>query len=1216
MKKHYTPLRATLTVLALCIGMLSRAQDAAEPAAEQYVEKTSPTVYHAMTNRRVLAGPYCTVNSVMDGIKVVTVPTDLQNLVDDNLDNYATIDAGVSATLAAPVPLVAIRDLKRYYTGGTEAGFAICSAKSFKVLGLSIVNLFQVWFYRDNRCVAKVSPSQGQAGSGLNLSLLGLPGSGNVTHEIVAVAPQNEEDDATVPLLFDEVRLVQCSGVNLELVSAFNIKYAFAGKPREYLLNKQGMQAYAQSCGKTFGTDTKTAHDDPNHLTHTATDPYYNPNADWVYSTYGTVTDANQDYFSNDNLTDGGALIGAVISTTAYLGVRIKTRDGKEPFPAGLQVGFNYTVKSGVELNLGNFGNHIRFWDQTNAFKSSGYHEIKDVNDGGGVLDLKVGDVHDGTTLVTFDQPFSGVDFRSIAVGLNLGAVHLKSGFIRFAPDIDHHCQLNITASQQMCGCDAQFTLQADVPVLWYKQQPDGSWGTALNATASTTCTYVFTPQDEKQTLTFKAEYPGCPKIEKCFETTTITWGASGYNPQTSTANFLYLMNYGSPRKYRDGTVSTSGNLLTVAGAMQGTGALVTPTLHDYAYRNPGVKLIGDDALVGVRRIDGESMSKAEDVPFSDNPKRVGFIVSSGTQVIDAQLLDFFNLRFYKWDAAAKKYVKVEQQVEQGWDVLSATIGSARKKGTRRIFATVPDSLDFDMVELCASGVLSADLSQQLIIYAAYMENADVTATDKKLKNDLLISTESTNASIDFANSTIVSIADVGNGITNISNLIDPHLGDNTGDGLNSETTFPAGVQVGGATLAVNLGRTVKAGQQIVLIMKNFKAGLGLNVANVMQVETYRRQADNTYVKKQMQNDWDIIKADVIGASEYQQVAMTLSDDCDQIRIMPIQTVSALNAPQIYGIVVRSDVNHDGTPDELDPSPCEDMDLVLEEKVGFKKSRDYNNCTLTFRRQLTAGNWSPIVLPVNLTKSQFEEMFGAEAKLSRLSNLTKVNGRNIIQFTSVRDNDENGVFMKQNIPYILKVTETADPAERYQAYDENNKIVEGPYYQTFRASEGGVHCTPESRDGTYDKVDLGLVENPSPDFWYVTYYGTWGTVDENNEYTYLTEIPVGAYYFSKGEMSYHNTADKHLYTPSYRGYITTTVASWWDQGQGSQGSGAKATLAGFASDDESTTTYIQVIEDNVTAPWANVYDLSGRKVDPRAAAPGIYIEHGRKTIKR
>lgn len=88
-------------------------------------QDTDPSATNYLKNRRALVGPGCTVNSVGAGVKVASDLKNLQNLCNENLDDYVSFPSAVEAVVAGS-PIVSIIDKKNYYAAGTEAGFTFC----------------------------------------------------------------------------------------------------------------------------------------------------------------------------------------------------------------------------------------------------------------------------------------------------------------------------------------------------------------------------------------------------------------------------------------------------------------------------------------------------------------------------------------------------------------------------------------------------------------------------------------------------------------------------------------------------------------------------------------------------------------------------------------------------------------------------------------------------------------------------------------------------------------------------------------------------------------------------------------------------------------------------------------------------------------------------------------------------------------------------------
>ena len=107
---------ATFLLFTLPIGA---ANTNGEDVSEKVVmQNSNPNAEHYFNNRRALVGPGCTINSIGDGVQVVSGTANLQNLCNDDMDDYATIPALVGATVVAS-PIISVKDNQHYYAGGT-----------------------------------------------------------------------------------------------------------------------------------------------------------------------------------------------------------------------------------------------------------------------------------------------------------------------------------------------------------------------------------------------------------------------------------------------------------------------------------------------------------------------------------------------------------------------------------------------------------------------------------------------------------------------------------------------------------------------------------------------------------------------------------------------------------------------------------------------------------------------------------------------------------------------------------------------------------------------------------------------------------------------------------------------------------------------------------------------------------------------------------------
>ncbi len=93
--------------------------------------------------------------------------------------------------------------------------------------------------------------------------------------------------------------------------------------------------------------------------------------------------------------------------------------------------------------------------------------------------------------------------------------------------------------------------------------------------------------------------------------------------------------------------------------------------------------------------------------------------------------------------------------------------------------------------------------------------------------------------------------------------------------------------------------------------------------------------------------------------------------------------------------------------------------LILDENFTSldyidKGVHPYIGKSLLLHRTFKEKQWNTFILPVSLTKAQFDGAFGEGSKLAELSGLTPTR----VNFTSVRE-ETNGVFLKAGTPYII-----------------------------------------------------------------------------------------------------------------------------------------------------------------------------------------------------
>lgn len=1098
-----------VTLLLLAMPMVAATANGVDKSEKKVWQDSDPSKENYFNNRRALVGPGCTINSIGDGVQVVSGTANLQNLCNENMDDYATIPVLVGATVVAS-PIISVKDNQHYYAGGTEAGFVICAKSDASILTLDLAQFYKIQFLKDGEKVGDLQKiSTGKSVTGLGLSLLTIPGSDQVNKLYMATAPGD----------FDEIKLVQC-GVDAKVLSAINIKYAFVGKAREYTItnNKEnGISKYAEEQGRTtFTLDAQGLK--PTH-------------------TFG-------DLLNYDNLIDedlkNSFTVSAVLKVGSSLPVTVvaKPSDGKEAFPAGTEVGFKYNSTTVLDLAVGD-GATLVLFDKDNK-------EIDSYPISGKVLGLNVIKASkDGEVVLRAPKDFSAVKLVFPGVlDLKLGADKVNYAFVRMAPDAaSHHCPINATSSRDVSGSVNQFQLQhnKDVDVTWSVQSyPDGAAvsvdATGLVSNLSLPGKYVFR----------------ATAADGCYEETTLNY-APTYVAEEHGVDIL-VNKEGEEPKYMLSD-KFGGGLIQIFDRMMNCSAILTTSLNDFAYREPGVVVAANKGLVGIKTADGSNFADGlnGNARAFNGKMKVGFVVSAKATGLDANVLKLYNIKLYN------KGKEVTEGVTTHWDAISA--GLIGKEETRKMCLNVevPAGSVFDEIVLYNTDVLSADLSQ-LNIYYAYVADADAdNATINPVYGAQVVSTDNTNASIDFANTQMVQVANIGNGYDELSNLID--------DSMDTYLTLPLGVDLGGSTISVNMGKVVDKGQQLVMVTQNLALGLGASLGEGLRLTTYLDDE-----KQEELTSWKVLGADVIGSKGDSYAVLNPTKSFDQVRITPVKALSALENLQIKGFALRTDMNDDGTLNGYD-----DL-LVLDEDKTLAVTKSYTGAKMLLHRTFTKSadnkkGWNSIILPVDMTAAQVKQAFGDGVQMAKFDRLEK----NWIKFSTVDVAGED-VVLKKNTPYIIYPTQK--PLGNYSyTIDGVTQILNGPVYVA-----DGINYDDQTSNLTHTVNGGGM-----------TYTGS---------YDSKTVVSADSYMFSKGDLVHTN---KDHTVKAYRCWLKDDMHT------------GKMLMFSINGNGIDGTTGIHVIEENKQNTNTGIYNLGGVRMNTNnidKLPKGVYVVNNKVVVKK
>ena len=1072
-------------------------------------QDTDPSATNYLKNRRALVGPGCTVNSVGAGVSVASGLKDLQNLCNDNLDDYASFPSAVEAVVAGS-PIVSIIDKKNYYAAGTEAGFTFCDGDA-SVLKLDLAGFYKIQFLKDGVPVGDLQTiSQGKNITGLNLSLVSIP---------TAKGMVNKSYVATAPGEFNEIKLVQF-GVNVEVLKTIKIKYAFVGKANEYTLTNNtdnGIAKYAKDYNR------------------------------------GKITLSADDKLIDTDLTNH--VPAAVSLVPIAVDVEAIPSDNKEVFPAGTEIGFKYRTADLLDLSLFKNTKITLYSKDKEGLIIKDNVKTEDFTVSVDVLSLGViTGKQEAEVVIKSTKPFSKAKIFFGGINLKAGVTDVYYAFVRMAPDLaTHHCPIEATASHNVCGCENEYQLthNASVPVTWsIVSQPDDS-NISLDAQTGMV-TNIYVPGD----YTFKAT-----AADGCTETTTIHY-APYYNPAEHGVTLL-VNNKNEADKYALSD-KKGGSLIQIFGGTENANAILTSDLTDFVSTKPGVKIANNTGIVGVKSVDGSNLAKNV---ATDHKMKVGFVVSSTATGLSAKALELYNIQLLK------NGNKVYGDATTHWNGISAGLIGSEKTEKGRLSIDVPAGTDFDEIVLYSSGVLSANLDKLNVYYAYVSDETMENTANNALYGAEIVSVDNTDASIDLAKTNFASVATIGSGLTNISNLID--------NDMNTYMTFPLGVDLNGAAVMVNVGKIVnqqqnnvtrataaeqnKQGQKIVLATNQLTLGLGVDLIKVLKVTTFLDD-----VKQEELTDWKVLGADVIGTGGKGYVSLVTTKPFNKLKIEQVSPVKVANTLQIGGIALTSNINEDGTSTD-----CPEEFLVLDEDETLDDNRSLTKATMVFHRTFTKGKWNSLILPVDMTADQVKAAFGADAKIARFNRLKD----NWIYFSPVEP-DADGNMLKANIPYIIYPTRQPTAVNRtYNVGGENTKHINGFVYTV-------TGIAYEDQTATLQHEDKEFTTG-------MTHYGS---------YKNPTVVPADSYILHRSGDMVH-TAVEHPSIKSYRTWLRETTPSG-------------ETLQMRVEQNDGPSTGIKVIEE--TAKNVNaVYNVNGMRMNSSNTdnlPKGVYIINNKKVV--
>lgn len=1087
-----------------------------------------------LKSRMALVGHNCMVSRLADGIAVGSGSKNLSYLCDDDLDNYYTLPSVANVNLIVGSPIVAVKDMKHYIDKDTKAGFKISGESN--VLTLEVLkDNYHIRFYRDGK-ILKTSPVEQLGFTVLNLSV-GNIDLGNNAVDIIA-AEQPDQD-------YDEIALVGQDGIKVDVVKGLKIYYAFVGDA-EYTLTNPKIQQY----DKNITLNAKSS-------THPTDLPLI-----------GDLNYLNRDLI-DDDLSNGIAISALLqLGSSGYAQVIANNGKSTETFPAGTEAGFVYSdgalIGAGVTpviYLLDKNGNEI-------------YKKAIETT----VLSVSIAGKQKKVSIKA-PMDFSGIKFRTMGVEVANGVTANYAFIVPKPITAGHQCEMNPTASLDLCNCDSHYQLKWDM-----ENFPKARWEEAETLPKgvtfdSTNNTLDFSETDsykngtgEKVTVKMKLTNLACEK--KCSQTITINYGGSTeQKPEDKKKEtVLYNADPANPIYELGGGTSAGINLLTF---VKNSSNIISSKLNSYASYFGGVT-IGDAYICGVKKKNGKIFDETN--ARQSGERQVGFVVTTKT-ALNADVLDMFNVRLYNNGEEVKGGIASS--------AIAANLIGSQDTHKVRFSINVPASTIFDEIRLYTSGVLGAKLSV-MNIYYAYTADANAVLDDP-LEHAEAISFDNTNATINQERTQSIAVANLGNGLKDITNCIDSDP-DNT-------TIFPGGVNaVGGSVLAIKLGVTATRNKQLVVVVDKKAFGLNADVVNALVVKTFNKGGKEPV---ETFSDWSILGTNILTLGDKGYIFINPKSDYDEVAITQGDGIKLLDALAVYGLYLRNDKDGDGTPDDDELAEDCKQDLVFQETVNLseKSQKKYKeNLTMYFQRSFVEGEWNSLIMPVNLTKAQFDEAFGSDAKLAKANKVYDSNGNLVIGFSLVEEdkNNANSAYLVANTPYIINISKKT---ALKGAITIDAGTISGDIYKVDNSlAAGGVTFTYDN-----DKATNPIEQNFPVDQAITT---KWGMTDLKfiGSYDNHQNLEVGNYIWNNGKL--YLTKNNHW----MKGYRCWLAPTW----SGSATGNAKLLTFGFGNGE---TTGINMPSMGNTTGSTKVYNLNGQRVDNMLGVqPGIYIVNGKKVV--
>ena len=876
--KHLFRYVLPAVVLLVCPAVPAQAQDEGGSVTDDrrpIYQQTDPDAPFYMANRRALVGTSCVVNRVVSAVSVGSWVDGLDNLTDEDLENYATFPEIVGASVGAD-PFISVRDVEHVYAGGTQAGFCMVASSGGGLLSLDVIKALRIFTYLDGKKQEELTPT-GDGGSGVSLSLITIPGSDEACVYLTVNTREGKD--------FDEIGLVVGGGVNLSVGGSTRIKYAFVGAPRETALTRDRIENY-DPIGDRYG----------------AGDVELEGRWGWNPVLLGIpipIDEGSIEKLVDEKINDATDLVALVpILSVGYQGgvkIALKhTDDNEEVFPAGTEIGFVYNMGNVLALDVGSWIDIVLFDRDDN--------EVQRTTLSASAVGLTVAGGGNGVASTTSGVAFSRAELRFHTVlSVRVGAIGVDHVFVREKPDVDHHCPINPTLNTNVCDEQNTFQLEAnpELSVTWsLKSAPSGA------TVQVTPGGYVTNLNEVRGAYVFTAT-----AADGCSEDVVINVGDELGSEAGATACGTPLVNGNG---LASGTYELSEDIFEGSGSLlsmrdiEGKDNILNNNYEDYCEYKASLSLAGNLGIVGVKRTDGLIFDGAA---AGAETQRVGFVVEFSSTGLNLSALNYFLIRLYRGGEQVYEHV-----IDESNTVSVGLAGSERVQKVR-FSIEVPTEIDgqpvqFDEMALWQAGVLNLTLSNTKIYYPFIEREADHCGDPLGCSSEI-VSTSTTGSTINGNATQVAAGVQVAGVVNNLGSLVDASF--------DTPLAIANTVGVGsGKVIAINMGRTLDFRHQLGIVVDNKTYLAGVDVGGWLTVRTYYRgnPTGDEFT------DWSVLGVNAIGYGDKSYLVMQPKYRYDEVRIEIAAVAGVLDVQNFYGLFLRGDIDNDGIPDCQDPESC------------------------------------------------------------------------------------------------------------------------------------------------------------------------------------------------------------------------------------------------------------------------------------------------------